>query len=98
MKFSNPTQLVLVPNASCCWNDCRTACAAGQKKNTPMTTACGASSAHGSHGERKTTRFSAATRSAQASACVGSALVGGLELLELFVAACDGLVEGGLGA
>ena len=46
--------------ASCSRNEYQTACAAGQKKKTSVIAICGASSAYGSHAERKTTRFSIA--------------------------------------
>ena len=47
-----------MPKASWIWNEYQNACAAGQKKKTIVTAICGASSAYGSHAERKTTRFS----------------------------------------
>ena len=93
-KLSRPTHSVLVPKASSTWKDCRTACAAGQKKNTPTMASCGNTKAQGSQAERKRTRFSMKFRNEEATRlgrAAGQAgwrllLVGLLELGQQLVA------------
>src|SRR5207244_5104298 len=82
-----PTNCVCSPNASCSWNEYHMAWTAGQKKNTSVTAICGASSAYGSHAERKTTRFSMLPGIRPLSRR------GGLELAQDLVAALHRLVE-----
>src|SRR3990167_6546356 len=58
LKLSKPTHSFEKPKVSCIWNDCTSAWPAGQKKKTLMMASRGARSTHGSHAERKRTRFS----------------------------------------
>src|SRR6185369_13309072 len=86
-----PANSVASPNASWIWNAYQSAAAAGQKKKMTVTAICGASSANGSHAERKTTRFS--TRRGPA---LLAALVRRFELAQDLVAAAHGVVQGRL--
>ena len=92
-KFSGPTNTLRWPNGSCRVRLDQIACAAGQRKKTPVSTSCGASSSAGRARCGKIVRRSIPYRPAAARSDAG----GSLELAQHPIAARDGVVHRHLG-